>query len=155
MELCDCFVQKQIRRVLVLLVPFGLGVAAGTGKSERPPRAKTPQREKPSSGKKSFCFVARESPRLSRARPPQAGAGKSVRAGDINLDGRMDIVFSCENAEGKSGVMWLSATGPLSSDTPWQVHDISGPAGTKFDLVQLLDLDADGDLDVLTCEEPE
>ncbi len=28
-----------------------------------------------------------------------------------------------------------------------------GPDGTKFDLMQVLDLDADGDLDVITCEE--
>ncbi len=32
-------------------------------------------------------------------------------------------------------------------------HPISGPQGIKFDLVKLLDLDGDGDLDVLTCEE--
>ena len=30
---------------------------------------------------------------------------------------------------------------------------LGGPAGVKFDLMQVLDLDADGDLDVITCEE--
>ena len=32
-------------------------------------------------------------------------------------------------------------------------HDISGADGIKFDRIELLDLDADGDLDVITCEE--
>ena len=31
--------------------------------------------------------------------------------------------------------------------------EISGGAGIKFDLVELVDLDGDEDLDVLTCEE--
>ena len=34
-----------------------------------------------------------------------------------------------------------------------EAHEISGPRGVKFDLLQLLDVDGDGDLDVLTCEE--
>mgnify|MGYP003392661066 FL=1 len=37
----------------------------------------------------------------------------------------------------------------------WQAFDIGGLTGTKFDLVQLVDLDSDGDLDVITCEERE
>ena len=39
------------------------------------------------------------------------------------------------------------------ADATWVGHPISGPQGVKFDLVQLIDLDDDGDLDVLTCEE--
>jgi hypothetical protein len=38
----------------------------------------------------------------------------------------------------------------------WKTQEISGPAGPrgmKLDDIQLLDLDADGDLDVLTTEE--
>ncbi len=34
-------------------------------------------------------------------------------------------------------------------------NDIAGRVGTKFDLIELLDLDQDGDLDVITCEEVE
>ena len=81
------------------------------------------------------------------------GTSKAVRVADVNLDGRVDLVFSCEQASGgKSGVGWLSyETSPL--DTVWKYHEISGPAGVKFDLVQMLDLDDDGDLDVITCEE--
>jgi hypothetical protein len=36
----------------------------------------------------------------------------------------------------------------------WLPHEISGrKEGIKFDRIELLDLDADGDLDVITCEE--
>jgi len=35
----------------------------------------------------------------------------------------------------------------------WAVTDVGGPEGTKFDRIELVDLDGDGDLDILTCEE--
>ncbi|REJ90485.1 MAG: VCBS repeat-containing protein [Planctomycetota bacterium] len=86
--------------------------------------------------------------------PPGTGTGKAVRLADVDGDGRTDVVVSCENAKNVSGVFWMSQDGP--SDQPeWNSHEISGPQGTKFDLIQLIDLDADGDLDVLTCEERE
>ena len=87
--------------------------------------------------------------------PDGIGTGKAVAVGDIDLDGRPDIVFSCERArEEKHGVMWMSnEAGPLEPD--WSGHPISGPTGTKYDLVELIDIDGDGDLDVLTCEETE
>jgi len=84
--------------------------------------------------------------------PDSAGTTKAVAVGDIDLDGKTDVVFTCEGASGsKSGVMWLSYRGKKVPGT--LSHDISGPAGVKFDLAELVDLDADGDLDVLTCEE--
>ena len=85
--------------------------------------------------------------------PPNTGTSKSVAVGDIDQDGKPDIVFSCENAFGdKAGVMWLSYR-KAPTGAAWDGHPISGPKGVKFDLVQLIDLDDDGDLDVLTCEE--
>ena len=39
------------------------------------------------------------------------------------------------------------------TDSEWDVHDISGREGVKYDLVQAIDFDDDGDMDVLTCEE--
>lgn len=84
--------------------------------------------------------------------PAGTGTGKAVKVGDLNLDGRLDIVFTCEHAENKSGVMWLSYRN-APTDPVWNAHDISGPQGAKYDLVQLLDLDNDNDLDVITCEE--
>jgi len=86
--------------------------------------------------------------------PAGTGTGKAVNVADVNIDGRPDIVFTCEHARDASGVVWLSyVTAP--TDPFWVAHEISGPVGTKYDLVELLDLDADGDLDVLTCEEAE
>ena len=81
------------------------------------------------------------------------GLGKAVAAGDIDLDGKLDIVFSCGMAkEDKHGVMWI-AYDQRPTESRWTGHTISGPLGVKFDLVKLIDLDGDGDLDVLTCEE--
>ena len=87
--------------------------------------------------------------------PAGVGTGKGVAIGDIDRDGQPDLVFSCERATGaKSGVRWLSyANSPR--EAVWQSHEISGPRGIKFDRLELLDIDADGDLDVLTCEERE
>jgi hypothetical protein len=84
--------------------------------------------------------------------PAEAGTGKAVAAGDVDLDGHTDLVVTCEHAHGKSGVLWLSCVDG-TDETNWSAHDISGLPGTKYDLVELLDLDGDGDLDVLTCEE--
>jgi hypothetical protein len=79
------------------------------------------------------------------------GTMKSVRWIDVDLDDRLDLIYSCENAKGDlSGVVWLESTGDL---TTWKRHEVSGPEGVKFDLLQLLDLDHDGDLDAVTCEE--
>jgi len=85
--------------------------------------------------------------------PENMGTAKGIVAGDIDGDGRIDLVISCEGAmPPNSGVKWLSYRDePFGAN--WQGHEISGPAGIKFDRIELLDLDADGDLDVLTCEE--
>ena len=85
--------------------------------------------------------------------PAIAGRPKAVAIGDIDLDGKPDLVLSCEQASnGKRGIVWLRFRGsPLQAD--WDVFDVSGPEGIKFDLNLLLDVDADGDLDVINSEE--
>lgn len=113
-------------------------------------------RREPPSDQQSQSAANSEAVRWSTftiAMPENVGTGKSVRVGDLNLDGRLDLVLSCENAQGdRRGVVWLEY-GTSPEQGPWQAHDISGPAGVKFDLLQLVDLDGDGDLDVITCEE--
>lgn len=80
------------------------------------------------------------------------GDAKAVRAADLNGDGRVDLVLSAEHARGElEGVFWLERR----ADGGWWRRPLGGPAGVKFDLLQLLDLDGDGALDVLTCEETE
>ncbi|WP_209330383.1 FG-GAP repeat domain-containing protein [Lunatimonas salinarum] len=75
--------------------------------------------------------------------------GKSVAVADIDEDGILDFVASFEGAEERSGVLAVTA---FQSDYP-KFIDISGLPGIKYDFVVLLDMDGDGDLDVLTCEE--
>ena len=85
--------------------------------------------------------------------PLDSGTGKAAAATDIDGDGRTDLVVSCEHSEGKHGVFWMSYE-DSPTDSKWTAHAISGKGhGVKFDLVQLYDLDADGDQDVITCEE--
>jgi hypothetical protein len=85
--------------------------------------------------------------------PNNMGHSKGVRAGDVNLDGRMDIVLSCASAEAPlSGMVWLEYSSSVF-DQEWIAHEISGPDGSKYDRVELIDLDGDGDLDAMTTEE--
>ncbi len=84
------------------------------------------------------------------AMPAGCGTGKGVAVCDVDLDGRQDIMLTCEHAGGKSGARWLSYR-QSPRETIWQDHEISGPEGEKFDRIEMLDLDADGDLDLVTC----
>ncbi len=80
------------------------------------------------------------------------GQIQDVQAADVDLDGDLDLALSFSHADGDlSGVVWLEA-GP---DGTWTRGEVSGPAGTKYDNVSLEDVDADGDLDVVTSEEIE
>ncbi len=82
--------------------------------------------------------------------PRGVGTGKAVAVGDVQGDGTADVIVTCENARGVSGVFWMQRTG----GDGWLAHDISGAdRGVKYDRMELMDLDADGDLDVVTCEE--
>jgi hypothetical protein len=85
--------------------------------------------------------------------PPNTGGFKAVSVADVDGDGRNDLVVTCEHADkGKHGVFWLSYS-KSPTEAMWMYHPISGADGVKHDLCPLLDLDGDGDLDVLTTEE--
>ncbi|MEA2063170.1 MAG: VCBS repeat-containing protein [Gemmatimonadota bacterium] len=113
-----------------------------------------------SAKQKSLVYLRRDNVRspvwenLDIALPEHTGEAKAVAVADINQDGKQDFVCTCEHAENRPGVFWVTPAEGLDGEG-WEFHDISGPAGTKYDLVVCLDLDGDGDLDVITCEEKE
>ena len=76
--------------------------------------------------------------------------GKAVAIGDVNEDGRPDLVHTTNTGGNRKvpGVSWLE-----QAESKWAVHNIGGSVGVKFDLIELADLDKDGDLDAITCEE--
>lgn len=76
--------------------------------------------------------------------------GKSTCIGDVNGDGVAEIISTYEKAENRSGVV-CSYYDPV--EDKWQHQDISGINGIKYDFARLLDLDGDGDPDILTSEE--
>lgn len=85
--------------------------------------------------------------------PHGLGTAKAVRQGDLDGDGSADIVYSCGNASPpKRGIVWLKPH-RHQGKVHWTSQELSGPEGIKFDRIELLDLDGDSDLDVLTCEE--
>ena len=79
------------------------------------------------------------------------GTFKAARAADMDEDGDSDIVVSFARACSKIGVAWLEQEPGVG----WTFHDISGLEGSKFDDLELIDLDDDGDRDVMTTEEDE
>lgn len=83
----------------------------------------------------------------------QAGNTRAVEVVDIDGDSKLDLAVTTWNARGKHGVFWLAFD---KSELRWRPHRISGSLqGIKYDRIEMLDLDDDGDLDLLTCEERE
>ncbi|MDF1823818.1 MAG: VCBS repeat-containing protein [Verrucomicrobiales bacterium] len=74
------------------------------------------------------------------------GESKAVHVGDLDGDEIPDFAITCEHASGsKRGVLWANVFS--------EFFPISNSEGVKFDRIELIDLDNDGDLDLVTCEE--
>lgn len=89
--------------------------------------------------------------------PASGGTAKAAALVDLDESGTLDLVVSCENAQNKHGVFvmhnTLAAEGGFAR-VAGRFETISGvELGIKYDRFELLDLDEDGDLDLLTCEE--
>ena len=85
----------------------------------------------------------------------KAGNTRAVVVADVNGDKQKDLVLTTWNAKAKHGVLWLEYK-YTPEDKEWMPHQISGTEkGIKYDRIEMLDLDRDGDLDLLTCEERE
>ncbi len=84
--------------------------------------------------------------------------GKAVQVADITGDGKKALIMSFETGSDQSSAL-SGVTAAMYQSAPtgdrWMYLDISGSPGEKFDLLQLIDLNGDGDLDILTCEEGE
>lgn len=95
--------------------------------------------------------------------PAAQWLGRGLKAGDLNGDGRLDIIGALIHQDGslpgdKAAVFWMENTG-----NAWVTHVIKWGDGfrglgtfngEKWDQVILEDIDGDGDLDILAnCEE--
>ena len=84
--------------------------------------------------------------------PADAKDLKSVAIGDMDGDGQPDLVVAVETAQGDVPRVYCMLLEKGAKQVKGIIN-IAGPRGQKFDRLELLDLDGDGDLDVLTTEE--
>ncbi|NRB53725.1 MAG: VCBS repeat-containing protein [Saprospiraceae bacterium] len=85
--------------------------------------------------------------------PPDMERPKSIVAGDLNGDNVLDLILSSNTGSVPlDGLVWLNGK-DLASGTGATFQSISGNHIAKYDKVELVDLDQDGDLDILICEE--
>ncbi|MFH5804480.1 FG-GAP repeat domain-containing protein [Alienimonas sp. DA493] len=83
-----------------------------------------------------------------------AGSGKGVAA--ARTAAGTELFVSCEHAGGTCSIVrFRFEPGAAVWTAAPRLDCPGGVVGTKFDRLELLDLDADGDLDLLTCEERE
>lgn len=75
-------------------------------------------------------------------------ADTRTRLADLNGDGRLDVVLTASEGEGR--VSWFE--GPADGQERWTEHRISSGTLEGAHSLQLADFDSDGDLDVVVAE---
>ena len=78
---------------------------------------------------------------------------KSIACADLNRDGRFDLVQTLRPTMPNGPAVGLMKCVGKPFSATWTVTDIGGSDGSKFDLIEAVDLDRDGDQDLVTCEE--
>lgn len=79
---------------------------------------------------------------------------KGVTCGFVAGDEKIDVVFSA-SGDGH-GIFMMSPRADIASGKPWELTHITLHAkGMKYDNLELVDMDRDGDLDIVTTEEGE
>jgi hypothetical protein len=107
--------------------------------------------------------------RIVIEKAPQARwRSRPIRVADVNGDGKLDIVGMTLHANGdlpanKAAAFWMEYTGAAPDSDNWVTHVIKWGSGRtavipefgeKWDQVDVVDVDSDGDLDlVANCEE--
>jgi hypothetical protein len=79
--------------------------------------------------------------------------GKSVAVADIDLDGAQELVTTNYRIPAERPAIAVMEYDSSPIEARWKCEDIGGPEGSKFDRIELIDVDADGDLDLVACEE--
>jgi hypothetical protein len=93
---------------------------------------------------------------------------RPIRVADVDGDGQLDLVGGLVHEDGvlgrdKASLFWMSYTGDAPGPDNWTTHVITWGAGRtgivlaefaeKWDLLELVDVDGDGDLDIVANNE--
>jgi len=79
--------------------------------------------------------------------------GKSVAVADFDRDGQPEISVTLRSKPVDGPAVAMMRCDGDAWSVQWKTEDIGGGEGSKFDLLEPIDIDSDGDLDLLTCEE--
>jgi hypothetical protein len=122
---------------------LGFGDVNGDGRPDAATAAKGGEQDPSKSGEWFAWWEAPENPRdawKKHALPGGHPGATNIHPADVNADGRVDFVAS--RGHGK-GVLWFEAP-------DWKTHIID-PDMTEPHCLSVVDIDADGDLDAVTC----